>query len=40
MPEQKSKTELEMQDFSWQNIIGWGIAIVILGIIYKATKKK
>jgi hypothetical protein len=37
----KTKTDYEMRDFSWNNIIGWGIVVLLIGVgmeIYKKNK--
>ena len=35
-----TKTEYEMQDFSYKNLLGWMVIFVVLGVGYKLTRKK
>ena len=34
-----TKTELEMQDFSWKNIIAFGVIALLLGVAVKLSNK-
>lgn len=40
MADTKTKTELEMQDFSWKNIGAWVVIVALIGVAYKFGKKK
>ena len=36
----KTKTDYEVRDMEWRNIIGWGVIVVLLGFIVTKYNKK
>jgi hypothetical protein len=36
----KTKTDYEVRDMEWNNIIGWGVIVLLIGLGMKLYKKK